>query len=300
MPTPNPFLKKLGFADTDRVVVLHADDIGMCQSTVTAYADLVEFGVVSSAAVMTPCPWFPAAAQCITQLAAQRPDVGVHVTLTAEWGNYRWGAVSTADPATGLFDAEGYFPRRTDPATAHAAGAAVAREIRAQIERALLFGVDVTHIDSHMGTVFTPHYLPIYLELALEYRLPAFVLRYDEAQLRGRGYDATAAAELTRQARNFEARGLPFFDHIYCMALDAHEGRLTEAVQALAGCPPGLTHFIIHPATDTPELRAIAPDWRSRAADRALFLDEAWRTAIAESGVHVIGYRALRDMLRAR
>lgn len=299
MTQPNPFLKRLGLSDTDRAVILHADDIGMCQSTLTAYADLHVFGVLSSAAVMVPCPWFRAAADEITRPADRARDVGVHVTLTSEWPNYRWGAVSTADPATGLFDDQGYFPRNIDLAAPSATGAAVATEVRAQIERALAAGIDVTHIDTHMGTVFTPRYLPIYLELASEYGLPALLPRSDEARLRAMGYGAEDSVELARLNREADERGLPLFDHVYCMSLSAHTERLQEAVQALAGCPPGLTHFIIHPATDTPELRAIAPDWRSRAADRALFLDEAWRTAIAESGVQVIGYRALRDALRA-
>lgn len=295
----NPFLNKLGFAEDDRVVILHADDIGMCQSTVTAFEDLVDFGVLSSAAMMVPCPWFPAAAATAARLNDRRPDVGVHMTLTAEWTAYRWGAVSTADPSTGLFDADGYFPHNTERSKPHAVAAAVDRELRAQIDRALAFGLDVTHIDSHMLTTFTPEYLPLYLGLALEYRLPAFALRRDQAQLRASGFDDTAAAELARVTRHFEERGLPLFDHVYCMALDRHEERLAEATQALAECPPGLTHFIIHPVSDTPEIRAIAPDWRSRVADRALFVDEAWRAAVAASGVQVIGYRALRDALRA-
>lgn len=299
MSAPNAFLKKMGFSGTDRVVVLHADDIGMCQSTVSAYTDMIEFGLISSAAVMVPCPWFPAAARRIVELSAHRPDVGVHMTLTAEWTEYRWGALSTADPTTGLFDSEGYFPHGTDPTRVHADPGAVARELRAQIEKALAFGIDVTHIDSHMLSVFTPAYLPLYLGLAHEHRLPAFALRRNEQALRASGFDESAAATLVRVTNEFEEKGLPIFDYVYCMSLNTDEGRLAEATRALADCPPGLTHFIVHPASDTPELRAIAPDWRSRVADRALFLDEDWRTAIAASGVHVIGYRALRDAMRA-
>lgn len=296
---PNPFLRKLGFSDTDRVVILHADDIGMCQSTVTAFEDLVDFGVLSSAAMMTPCPWFPAAAEVATRLKDRKPDVGVHMTLTAEWTVYRWGAVSTADPNTGLFDADGYFPQNTDRSQPHATTAAVDRELRAQLDRALALGLDVTHIDSHMLTTFTPAYLPIYLGLALEYRLPAFAFRHDETGRRADGFDGDVASEMARVTTDFEARGLPLFDHAYCMSLDRHEERLSEATRALADCPPGLTHFIIHPVSDTPEIRAIAPDWRARVADRALFVDEAWRAAVKASGVQVIGYRALRDALRA-
>ncbi len=299
MTTPNAFLRKMGFSETDRVVILHADDIGMCQSTVSAYSDMLEFGLVSSAAVMVPCAWFPAAAARIVELSARNPDVGVHMTLTAEWAAYRWGALSTADPATGLFDSEGYFPHGTDPTRVHATPDAVARELRAQLEKALAFGIDVTHIDSHMLSVFTPAYLPLYLGLALEHLLPAFALRRDEQSLRASGFDDSAASTLVRVTNEFEERGLPIFDHVYCMSLSTAEGRLAEATQALKNCPPGLTHFIVHPASDTPELRAIAPDWRSRVADRALFLDEGWRASVAASGTHVIGYRVLRDALRA-
>ena len=299
MAGPNAFLKKMGFSETDRVVILHADDIGMCQATVSAYSDMMEFGLISSAAVMVPCAWFPAAARRIVELSALKPDVGVHMTLTAEWNAYRWGALSTTDPATGLFDPDGYFPHGTDPTCVHASPDAVARELRAQLEKALAFGIDVTHIDSHMLSVFTPAYLPLYLGLALEHRLPAFALRRDEQALRRSGFDETAAAAMIRVTNEFEEKGLPIFDHVYCMSLSTDEGRVAEATQALADCPPGLTHFIVHPSSDTPELRAIAPDWRSRVADRALFLDEAWRAAVAASGAHVIGYRALRDAMRA-
>lgn len=299
MLTPNPYLKKLGLTENDRLVIFHADDIGMCQGSVSAYAALWEFGVLSSAAVMVPCPWFPAAVACYHQPHARQPDVGVHLTLTSEWSGFRWRPISTCDPNTGLLDADGYFHSRTPPVHAQADGAAVERELRAQVERARAAGLDLTHVDSHMLTLFHPRLLPYYFNVARENNLPAFMLRGDVAQWRARGYgaaDAQALAQLTQVA---EAQGMPLFDHFYFMSLDAHEARLEEAKQALAACPPGLTYFIIHPVTDTPELRAMAPDWRSRVADEALFLSDAWRTAIAESGVSVSGYRALRDAMRA-
>ena len=110
MLKPNPYLKKLGFADTDRVVVLHADDIGMCQGSVSAYASLLDFGVLSSAAFMVPCSWFPAAVACYRQYQhLPHLDVGVHLTLTSEWRDYRWRPISTCDPGSGLLDADGYL-----------------------------------------------------------------------------------------------------------------------------------------------------------------------------------------------
>jgi predicted glycoside hydrolase/deacetylase ChbG (UPF0249 family) len=104
---PNPVLKKLGFKDHDRLAIIHVDDVGMCRSSVAAFADLWDFGLVSSAAVMVPCPWFLEAAK----FAREHPDadMGVHLTLNSEYDTYRWGPLSTRDPQTGLLDEQGYF-----------------------------------------------------------------------------------------------------------------------------------------------------------------------------------------------
>ena len=131
---PNPVLRKLGFDNDDRVVILHADDVGMCQATIPAMVDLVDFGLLSSYAVMVPCPWFPqTAAYC-----RQHPevDVGVHSTLTSEWDSYRWGPISTRDEASGLLDEEGYFYHLSEQVQEHGQTAAVQAELQAQVERA--------------------------------------------------------------------------------------------------------------------------------------------------------------------
>jgi hypothetical protein len=176
---------------------------------------------------------------------------------------------------------------------------AVARELEAQIETALAAGLNLTHMDSHMLTIFHPKFLPIYFELARTYRLPAFMLRGEREFWLREGLSEAEADELAALTARVEAEGLPLFDSFYAMSLSAHEGRLEEGLQALAACPPGLTHFVIHPTTDTPEVRAMAPDWRSRVADLALFTSQAWAEAVATSGVKVIGYREIRDAMRS-
>jgi predicted glycoside hydrolase/deacetylase ChbG (UPF0249 family) len=300
MLKPNPYLKRLGLPDDARVVVLHADDIGMCQSTVSAYADLVECGSLSSVAMMVPCPWFPAAAAFYrNHPASLRLDVGAHLTLTSEWDTFRWRPLAITDPGSGLLDGEGYFHRLAAPVQAEADPQAVRRELVAQIETALAAGLDLTHMDSHMLTIFHPRFLPIYFDLAQTYQLPAFMLPGEHDFWRREGLSEAEAGELAAVTERVEAAGLPLFDSFYVMSLDQPAGRLEEATQALAACPPGLTHFVIHPAADTPELRAMAPDWRCRVADLALFTSPAWAQAVAASGVTVIGYRPLRDALRA-
>ncbi len=295
----NPILRTLGFSPTDRVVILHADDIGSSQGANAAYAELLDAGIISSAATMVPCPWFPAAAAFCRQHSAEpRLDMGVHLTLNSEWDAYRWGPISTRDRASGLLDDEGYFPRREPAVQAQADLDAVELELRAQIDRALAAGIDVTHLDTHMLTLFHPRLLPIYLRLSQETGLPAFLLRPETAALRHWSHRLEHVELLIQQARAAEAAGLPLCDHLVVMPLDQHESRLAVAQELLASAPPGLTYFLCHPAIDSPELRAFAPDWRARVADYQLFTSEAWRAALAASGAQVIGWRPIREALR--
>jgi predicted glycoside hydrolase/deacetylase ChbG (UPF0249 family) len=293
---PNPVLKKLGFAGEDRVVILHADDVGMCQASLTAFADLVDFGLLSSGATMVPCAWFPAvAAYCRRQPGV---DLGVHLTLTSEWDSYRWGPISTRDPASGLLDQEGYFYRRSEGAQAHADSAAVQLELESQVGRALGAGIDVTHVDTHMGTVAHPKFVYGYVQLALQHGLPTMIPRLDEAGWRALGMGGEIALLAAQFVAELEAQGVPLVDHVAGLPLVDEPGdRLSLAKREFDALPPGLTHFVIHPAAGTPELRAITSAWRSRVADYELFRSEELRDYVRHTGVQVIGYRALRDLM---
>ena len=177
----NPALKRLGFGERDRVVIIHADDVGMCQASVQAFIDLMDFGLVSSGAAMVPCPWFPLLAQECCGHQGPPLDLGVHLTLTSEWDGYRWGPISTRDEASGLLDDEGYFPRRREDVQEQAQPGAVQPEMEAQLARALAAGLDVTHVDTHMGAVAHLKFVHGYARMALEQRLPALFLLLVEA-----------------------------------------------------------------------------------------------------------------------
>jgi predicted glycoside hydrolase/deacetylase ChbG (UPF0249 family) len=294
---PNPVLRKLGLTETDRVALIHADDIGMCGATLDAFAELDDFGLVSCGALMVPCPWFPAAAAYARN--HPRADLGIHLTLNCEYTSYRWGPISTCAPASGLLDAEGYLFRRTQDTQAHADPAAVRAELRAQVQRGLAAGVDVSHVDTHMGTVAHHKFTAAYVELATEFRLPLMLMRHDEAAWRARGLDAETAAQAAALVAQLEEAGVSLVDHIFGMPLDAPDDRLARAKAAFAALPAGITHFVIHPAADTPELRAIATrDWPSRVGDYRTFMSEELARFVRSSGIHVIGYRALRDLMR--
>ncbi len=296
--SPNPYLKALGYNKTDRLVILHADDIGMCQATLDAYAGLLDTGLPFTAATMVPCPWFPA----LADLCASRSDgidVGVHLTLTSEWAGYRWGPLSTRDPATGLLDADGYFHAANAPVF-EADPAAVAAELAAQVDRALAAGIDVTHVDSHMGTVFHPNFMEGYLNAGLRHGIPPMLPRLDEAGMRAHGIEGKEAKLLGSFLDQMAARGLPILDDLKTVPLDAHENRLAKTKAALDSVEPGITYFILHPAVDTPELRAITPNWQARVGDYEAFTSDAMQRYLKESNLHVIQFRALRDAMRAQ
>ncbi|HEX7588336.1 MAG TPA: polysaccharide deacetylase family protein, partial [Anaerolineae bacterium] len=274
------------------------DDIGMCYASVSALKDLVDFGSISSAATMVPCSWFPeVAAFCKTRPAV---DVGVHLTLTSEWEGYRWGPISSRDPATGMMDAEGYFHRREVGAWQHIDPAAAQIEMPTQLARALAAGIDVTHVDIHMSTILHPKLIRGYVKLAVQHRLPSVLLRTFQLADPAFELDRETAAIASQLVVEQEAQGWPMIDSMAMLPLDRSEERIEQAQQVLSNLPPGITHFVIHPSQDTAELRAIAPDWRSRVADYQAFSDEGMKKWIKNSGLHVIGYRAIREVMRSK
>ena len=296
---PNPVLRKLGLPNDARVVVLHSDDIGMCQASVTAWEELLDAGIMSSAATMVPCAWYPTVARlCRERAGDKRIDMGVHLTLTSEWHGYRWGPLSSRQRDTGLLDEEGYFHHRAEAVHSRASADGVAEELRAQLTRALADGIDVTHIDTHMLTLFHPRLLPAYVALALEFRLPLFLMRTAQAMYGAAKVGPLEAGETRALVAAAEAHGIPVFDYLAVLPLNQPENRLETARRALAEAPVGLTNFLFHPSAATPELRAVSGDWRSRVADMELFLSDEWRRAVAEAGVHVINFRTLRALVR--
>src|SRR5919109_4413009 len=216
--TPNPFLQKLGFSENDRVVIIHTDDIGMCHAAVQAFKDLWNFGTITSGAVMVPCPWFPAVAQMCRENTDI--DMGVHATLNAEWESYRWGPVSTRESDSGLIDQAGYFHQWHQAVYDNAKPEAVDKEVNAQIERALAAGIDVTHVDSHMGTIMSPLFIQSYIQAGASRGLPNMLPRID-----AKGMDFMTISEDQRNAyepfmQMLLERGIMMLEGILSMPLD--------------------------------------------------------------------------------
>jgi len=290
----NPLLQRMGYSASDRVVIVHADDVGMCHASTALLDGLFATGVVTSASVMIPCAWAPtAAAWCAAHPSA---DMGVHFTLTSEWATYRWRTLTDAHQ-NGLADATGFMPRSSAEVFDHAQREAVAAEIDAQYALALAWGMQPSHCDSHMGTMFGTGIFERYMALGQRYQVPVFVPRQSDADLARRGFDAETRAVQMAMLQHIEASGMPFFDQMRWLELGDASVGLVATKQLFHELPSGLTYFIHHPSLDTPELRGIAPDWQARVRDHAVMTDPELRTFVEAAGIHLIGWREIQQAL---
>jgi predicted glycoside hydrolase/deacetylase ChbG (UPF0249 family) len=272
--------ERLGYGPDDRLLIINCDDLGSSHAANVGCYEALRSGLATSATLMVPCPWSREAAAHY-----RGEDVGVHLTLNAEWDRYRWGPITYAPS---LLDGDGGFPRTIEDVWDHADLDEVRRELQAQIERAILWGFDISHLDSHMGTLqLKPEFFDVYLELAVEYQLP---LRLSGASTeRGIGFPFRRLAE---------EEGVLFTDHFVVVTNGVGSRRAIE--RAIFDLRPDVTEVYVHPAADTPELRALAPDWAGRVDDLHLMChDSELRAMVQRSGVHLVGWRTLRDAQRA-
>ena len=255
---PPTLAERLGFHASDRVAIVHVDDVGMSHAANEGAFQALAAGPATCGSVMVPCPWFADAAA----RARSRPayDLGVHLVLNSEFARYRWGPVAGRASVPSLLDAEGFLPRTTLETVQRARPEEVEIELRAQIERALAAGIDVTHLDSHMGTCFFPPFLEIYASLARDYDLPVFVVRPEREVLARAGIPG-ALDTFRRLVDALGDHGIPVLDGFDADSLGFAEGEgEAHNRRRLAALGAGVSYLICHAARDGEELRAITPD----------------------------------------
>jgi hypothetical protein len=271
--------ERLGCGADERLLIVNCDDLGSSHAANVAIERAMRQGWATSATLMVPCPW---AFEAVAQAAGL--DIGVHLTLTAEYPGYRWRSLTGG---ASLHDADGFMPATAEAVFANANIAEVRAECRAQIDQALAWGVDVTHLDSHMGTVQTNvRFYDVYAELAAEYRLPL--------RMAGASAEKVLGFEFRRPAVE---RGLVFPDYL----LAPRWGFPTRQVlvDSLQRLRPGVTEVFLHPVVDGPELRGYDKAADSiRAGDYANLLDDELRGLLEDAGVRLISFRPLRDLQR--
>lgn len=273
---------------TGRQVVVHHDDLGASWSANMAFLELCEQGVVTCGSVMVPCPWFPHMAQLARENSEL--DIGVHLTLTAEFDRFRWRPMTgTAD--NGMCDAEGFMWRRVAD-TRGADVAAVERELRAHIDAALDAGIDVTHLDAHMGTVWLPEFVEIYERLGADYRLPIFLPGPTDSWVE-------PSAALNRATERAQGRGNPVFDGVVSTPFGNLSPTAADYRGILDGARPGLNWGAFH-FTRPGDVAMISDDAPLRLAEYELFRSGAVEPMYAELGLELVGMRGFRERMRGR
>jgi predicted glycoside hydrolase/deacetylase ChbG (UPF0249 family) len=272
-------VERLGHDADARLLIVNCDDLGASHAANVGVYEALRDGVATSASLMVPAPWAREAAA-----RYRGEDIGVHLTLNAEYDVYRWGPITQAPS---LLDGDGGFPRTVTDTWDHADLDEARRECRAQVERAILWGFDVTHLDSHMGTLqLRPEFFDVYLELAVDFGLPLRLSGASTERAVGFPFRRLAAEE-----------GVVFPDHFVHVQGLGSRGAVSAV---MADLRPGVTEVYLHPAADTPELRAITPDWVARVDDHDYLTDRNGLAAdAAAAGATLIGYRELRTLQQA-
>jgi predicted glycoside hydrolase/deacetylase ChbG (UPF0249 family) len=287
----NPMIstaQKLGYPEGTKLLIIHADDLGLAHSVNAATISALEQGAITSASIMVPCPSFDE----IANYARLNPeaDLGLHLTLTAEWENHRWGGVLPSSQIPTLLDDSGFLHATSDDVRKHADPDDVEKEIRAQVDRAIASGILPTHLDTHMGSVYvSPDLFERYLSVGKSYGIPVFI-PYETLPVFAHWW--------------FD---LPDDDYLYIdrlfMASDQKPDQwVTYYTDIIQNLKPGLTEIIVHLAYDDPEMKEITvnhPDfgsaWRQRDFD--FFTSAQAKKLLEDNDVVLIGYREIQEKM---
>ncbi|HEY2378237.1 MAG TPA: polysaccharide deacetylase family protein [Gemmatimonadaceae bacterium] len=278
--------ERLGYPANAKLLILHGDDLGVAHSVNSASFDALDQGAISSASIMMPTPW-------VTEVAAYAKahpdaDLGLHLTLTSEWQTYRWGSVAPSDQVQSLLDADGTFPSDVPPVVARAKAADVERELRAQIDRAMALGVRPTHLDSHMGALFTtPELMATYVKVAHDYHLPFLAFR---GSLQGGSPMPLSPNDIA-------------VDNVVVASPDVARDHWKEFyLNTIANLKPGLNEIIVHLGHDDSELQAVTVNhepygsaWRQRDYD--VVRSAEFKKALRDNNVILVRWADLGKLM---
>ena len=279
--------ERLGYPRDAKLLIIHADDLAVAHSEDAASLDALDRGAATSASIMVPCPWLTE----VAEYAKAHPDadLGLHLTLTSEWKTYRWGAVASKDQVPSLFDSSGYLWGDSEPTKQHIRAEEAEREIRVQIEKAISMGIHPTHIDSHMGVLFSrPDLFAAYLKVAHEFKLPFLAVRTP---------DSPPALVSLLSDKDV------VLDSIVMASPDVKPAEWkTFYLNAIRNLKPGVTEFIVHLGHDDAELQSVTIDhpdygsaWRQRDYDA--ITSPEFKKALEAAHVNLIRWADIKKLV---
>ena len=283
-----PLNVRLGYPADSKLLIINADDLAMSHSENDASLSALDQKLVTSATVMVPAPWFGE----VAAYARTHPDadLGLHLTLTAEWQTFRWGPVTPRTLVPSLVGPDGYFYSTTEEFVRHAKADEVETEVRAQIERAKSVGLDPTHLDAHMHALYaTPQLFAVLRKVAREYKLPIRMARNEQ---------------VFRDLLPYVDAADPFPDAIFSPLGDVQPAAWKDYyLNVVKNLQPGVTELFVHLAHDDAEMRAVTVNfpvwdaaWRQRDVD--VLSSPEFRTALADNHVILIGWRQIQRLIR--
>jgi hypothetical protein len=281
------YAERLGWPHGAKVVIFHVDDAGMSYDSDRGAIQALEEGVATSTSVMMPCPWVPHMAAYLK--SHPQTDAGLHLTLTSEWDNYRWGPVVGKPAVPGLADPQGYLWQTVQDVLNHATVEEFEKEIRAQIDKALAVGITPTHLDSHMGTCFYEPFIEAYVKVGIEKKIPVLMI--------GAGPEVGKLALLLRAMGNrIWKAGLPVIDDLVTQPTNApeYEQRKQQLIKLLTEMKPGITQIIVHCTAPTEVFAQISGSGKAREAELRLMLDPDIRSFLKKEGIVLTTWRELK------
>ena len=282
--------ERLGYPKNAKLLILHADDLGVAHAEDSASINALIKGYVSSGSIMVPCPWFSEMAD----YALKHPgaDLGIHLTLTSEWKYYKWGPVAAKDKVSSLVNSKGFFYDDLDSLGKKAKLNEVEVELRSQIEKAIQSGVHPTHLDSHMGSCFfNKNFLKIYLKLAHEYHLPCL--------LNVNAFKLVYGVDISDLITDKDV----LTNTVYMVFPPGNtQSRAAEYEKVFQSLTPGVNCILLHAAFDDDEMRAITqdhPDYGAawRQADYDFFSSDECKKVLAANNIHLITWKEIKDKL---
>lgn len=286
--------EKLGYTNEDKLLIIHADDVGVSHSQNKATFEALKIGLVTSTSMMIPSGWSSEVGVMSKELSD--PDIGIHITLTNEWENFNWPPKSGRTAVPGLVDEKGFMYPDCGPVTANASPEEIEMEIRAQITAANQMGITPSHLDSHMGCIFygKPEYMRVYLSIAQELKIPAMV---NNEMMRGIIKPNQALFE------GIDLDKIPVIDNIIMANPEDYEAGMEQFyTNALENLEPGVHVILVHLAFDDEEMNAVtaghdtyhAP-WRQ--ADFDFFTSEKAKDLLEKNNIQLISWKEIGKTL---
>jgi hypothetical protein len=301
------YADKLGFPKGARVLIMHVDDVGMSWDSNQGAIEAIEKGVATSLSIMMPTPWVPGFFHYLRK--HPRIDAGLHLTLTSEWMDYRWSPLSGKSKTPGLVDPEGAFWHGVAQVVESATADEVETEIRAQLDRARTMGLEPTHMDSHMGTLFaSPEFLERYVKVGISEKIPVmFPGGHNTLILSQMGSTPDQVAFFGETGKKLWNAGLPVLDDLhnasygwdYTNAGDSDEQlrkfATSKYIETLRETKPGLTMVIMHCTAPTEVFKYISDSGKIRKGDLLAMTDPELREFLRKEGFILTTWREVME-----